>query len=84
VIKSRRLRWAGYVARIGERRGIYRVLVGKLEGKRPLRRTRFRWEDNIKMDLLEVGFGGMDWIELAQDRDSWRELVNVVMNLRVT
>ena len=67
----------------GERRGVYRVLVGKPEGKRPLGGPRRRWEDNIKMGLLEVGCGGMDWIELAQDRDRWRALVNTVMNLRV-
>ena len=83
VIKSRRMRWAGYVERMGEGRGVYRVLVGKLEGRRPLGRPRLRWEDNIKMDLQRVGYGGMDWIELAQDRDRWRALVNVVMNLRV-
>jgi len=81
VIKSRRMRWAGYVARMGEGRGVYRVLVGKPEGKRPLGRPRCRWEDNIKMDLQEVECKGMDWIELAQDRD--RALVNAVMNLRV-
>ena len=68
---------------MGQRRGIYRVLVGKPEGKRPLGRPRHRWEDNIKMDLQEVGCGGVDWIELAQDRDRWRALVNAVMNLRV-
>jgi len=68
---------------MGERRGIYRVVVGKSEGNRPLGRPRCRWEDNIKMDLHEVGFGVMDWIELAQDRDRWVALVNVVMNLRV-
>jgi hypothetical protein len=68
---------------MGEGRGVYRVLVGKPEGKRPLGRPRRRWEDNIKMDLQDVGFGVMDWIELAQDRDSWRALVNAVMNLRV-
>ena len=70
------------IVRMGERRGVYRVLVGKPEGKRPLGRPRRMWEDNIKMDLQEVGCGGMDWIELAQDRDRWRTL-NVVMNLRV-
>ena len=83
VIKSRSMRWAGRVARVMEMRGIFRVLLWKPEGKRPLGRPRRRWEDNIKMDLLEVGCGGMDWIELAQDRDRWRALVNAVMNLRV-
>jgi len=73
----------GHVACMGERRGVYRVLVGKPEGKRPLGRPRRRWEDNIKMDLQEVGCDGMDWIDLDQDRDSWRALVNAVMNLRV-
>jgi hypothetical protein len=83
AIKSRKIRWAGHVARIGERRGIYRVLVRNPEGKRPLGRPRRKWEDNIKMDLEEVGCGVMDWIELAQDRDRWRAIVNAVMNLRV-
>jgi hypothetical protein len=68
---------------MGEGRGVYRVLVGKPEGKRPLGRPRLRWEDNIKMDLQEVQCGGMDWIELAQDKDRWRTLVNAVINLRV-
>jgi hypothetical protein len=83
VIKSRRLRWAGHVARMGERRGACRALVGKPKGRRPLGRPRRRWEDNIKMDLREVGYGGADWIDLAQDRDSWRAVVYTVMNLRV-
>jgi hypothetical protein len=83
VIKSRRMRWAGYVAWMGEGRVVYRVLVGKPEGKRPLGRPRCRWEDDIKMDLQEEGFGVRDWIELAQDRDRWQALVNAVMNLRV-
>ena len=83
VLKSRRMRWAGHVARMEERRGIYRSLVGKPEGKRTFGRTRRRWEDNIKMDLQEMVLGVMDWIELAQDRDRWRALVNAVMNLRV-
>jgi len=77
------MRWAGYVARVVERRGVYGVLMGKPEGMRPLGRPRHRWEDNIKVDLQEVGCGGVDWIELAQDRDRWRALVNPVMNLRV-
>jgi len=83
VIKSRRMRWAGHVAHMGEERGVYRVLVGKLEGKRPLGKPRRRWVDNIRMDLQEVGCGYMDWIGLAQDRDRWRTLVSAVMNLRV-
>jgi hypothetical protein len=83
VIKSRRMRWAGHVARIGEGRGVYSVLVGKPEGKRPLGRPRRRWEDNIRMDLHEVGCGCEDWIWLAQDRDRWRALVSAVRNLRV-
>jgi len=77
------MRWTGHVARVGERRGVYRVLVGKPEGKRPLGRPRLRWEDNMEMELQERGCGGMDWIELAQDRDRWRALANAVMNLGV-
>ena len=83
VVKSRRMGWAGHVARMGEDRGVHRVLVGKPEGKRPLGRPRRRWQDNIKMDLQEVGCGDMDWIELAQDRDRWRAFVNVVMNFQI-
>jgi len=83
VIKSRRMRWAGHVACMGEGRGVYRVLVGKPEGRRPLGRPRRRWKDNIRMDLLEVGCGCVDWMELAQDRDRWGALVSAVMNLRV-
>jgi len=82
VIKSRRIRWAGHVAHMGEESGVYRVLVGKPEGKRPLGRPRRRWMDNIRMDLQEVGCGYMDRIGLAQDRDRWRMLVSAVMNLR--
>jgi hypothetical protein len=81
MIKSRGLRWAGHVARTGERRDAYRALVGKPEGRRPLGRLRRSWEDNIKMELREVG-GGVEWIDLAQDRDRWRALVYKVMKLR--
>ena len=83
VIELRRMRWAGHVARMGEERGVYRVLVGKREGRRPLGRPRRRWVDNIRMDLQEVGCGYMEWIGLAQDRDRWRTVVSAVMNLRV-
>jgi hypothetical protein len=83
MIKSRRKRWAGHVARLRETRNAYRILVRKPEGKRPLGRPRRRWVVNIKMDLGEIEWDGRDWIELAQDRDQWRALVNKVMNLRV-
>jgi len=83
VIKSRRMRWAGHVAHMGEGRVLYRVVVWKPEGKRPFGITRHRREDNIKMDLQEVGSGGLDWIELAEDRDRWWALVTAVMNLQV-
>ena len=83
VVKSRRIRWAGHVARMGEGRGVHRVLVGKPEGKRPLGRSRPRWEDNIKRDLQVVGGGCGEWMELAQDRDRWRALVSTATNLRV-
>ena len=83
VIKWRIMRWAEHVARMEEGRGVHGVLVGKPEGKRPLERPSRRWEDNIKMDLQEVGRGCGDWMELAQDRDRWRALVSTVMNLRV-
>ena len=82
VVKSRRMRWTWHVALMGEGRGVHRVLVGKPEGKRPLGRPRHRWEDNIKIDLQEVGRGCGDWMELAQDRDRWRALVSTVRNLR--
>jgi hypothetical protein len=83
VINLRRMRWTRQVACMGEMRGIYRVLVEKPEGKRPLGRTRHRQEDNIKMNLQKIGFEGMEWIELAHDRDRWQALVNVVLNLQV-
>jgi hypothetical protein len=83
VIQSRRIRWAGHVAGLGKRIGVYRVLVRKPEGNRPPGRSRRRWKDNIKMDLQEVECEGMEWIELAEYRDRWRALVNAIMNLRV-
>jgi len=83
VIKSRRMRWTGHVACVGEERGVYRVLVGKPEGRRPLGRPRRRWVDIIRTDLQEVGCAYMDWIGLAQDGDRWRTLVSAVMNLGV-
>jgi hypothetical protein len=83
VIKSRRMRWAEHVARMGEGRGVYRVLVGRPEDKRPLGRPRRRWEDNIKLDLREIWIDGANWIRLAQDRVQWRTFVNTVMNAPV-
>jgi len=83
MAKSRRMRWAGHVARMGEERGVYRVLLGKPEGRRPLGRPRRRWVDNIRTDLQMGGCGYIDWIGLAQDRDRWRKLVSAVMNFRV-
>jgi hypothetical protein len=83
VIKPRRMRWAGHVARMGEGRGVYRVLVGRSEGKRPLGRRRRRWEDNIKLDLREIGIDGVNWIQVSHVRVQWRAFVNMVMNLRV-
>jgi hypothetical protein len=83
IIKSRRMRWAGHVAQMGEKRNVYRLLVGKPEGMRPLGRPRRRWMGNIKMDLLEIGLNVVAWIGLVQDRYRWRALVNSVMNLRV-
>jgi len=83
VIKSRRMRWAGKVARMVEERRVYMFLVGKPEGKRPLGRPRRKWVDNIRMDLQGVGCGYMDWIWLTHDRDSWRTLMSAVINLRV-
>jgi hypothetical protein len=82
-VKSRRIRWAGHVSRMGEGRKVYKVLVGKPEGKRPLGRPRRRWEDGVRVNLREIGLGCVDWIRLAQDRDRWRAVVSAVMNLRV-
>jgi hypothetical protein len=83
MFKSKMMREAGHVALMGAKRNAYRILVGKPETKRPLGRPRRRWVDNIKIDLREVGWDGVDWIDLAQDRDRWRAYVNAVMNLRV-
>jgi hypothetical protein len=83
MIKSRRMRWAGHAAHMGKERGVYTVLVGRSEGKKPLGRPRRRWEDNIKMDIREMGIDGANWIWLAQDRVQWRDFVNTVMNLQV-
>jgi hypothetical protein len=83
VIKSRRMRWVRHVARVGEGRGVYRVLVGKPDDERSLGRPRCRWEDDIKLDLREIGIDGADWIQMAQDRVQWRAFLNTVMNLRV-
>jgi hypothetical protein len=82
MIKSRRMRYPGHAARMGEKRNAYRILVGKLEGKRPLGRPRRKWVDNIKIDLREIEWDGVDWIDLAQDRDNWWALVNTVMTHR--
>jgi hypothetical protein len=84
IIKSRRMRWAGHVARMGENRNVYKFLVGKPEGKRPVGRPRRRWIDNIKLDLLDIGVSVVDWIGLTQDRYRWRALVNAEINLRVS
>jgi hypothetical protein len=83
IVKSRRMRWAGHVTRLGEKRNEYRLLAGKPEGKRQLGRPRRRWVDNIRMDLGEVGWGDVDWIGLAKDKNRWSALVNSVLNLRV-
>jgi hypothetical protein len=83
IMKARRMRWTGHETRMGANRNAYRFLVGKLEGRRSLGRPRRRWLNNIKMDLVEVGWGDVDWIGLAQNRDRWRALMNSVLNLRV-
>jgi transcription termination factor 2 len=83
MIKSRRMRWAGHVTRMGQMRNFYKVLVGKTDGKRPLGIPRRRWKDNIKMYLRKIGLEGVDWIHVAEDRDRWRGLANTIMNLRV-
>jgi hypothetical protein len=83
MIGSSRMRWAGHVGRIGDKRNAYRILVGKSEGKRQIERPRRKWVDNIKMDLREIGWDGAHWIDMAQDRDQWRALLNTVLNYRV-
>jgi hypothetical protein len=83
MIQSRRVRWAEHVSRMGEKKNTHKILVGKPEGKRPLGRPRRRWVDNIKMDLREIGWDGVDWMDMVQDRDQWKALVNTVLNLRV-
>jgi hypothetical protein len=83
MIQTRRMRWTGHVARLGGEGNAYRILVGKPEGNRPLKRPRYKWVDNIKVDLREIGGDGMDWIYLAQVTDQWRALVNTILNLRV-
>jgi hypothetical protein len=83
MMKSRSMRWAGHVARMGATRNAYRILVGKPEGNSPLGKPIRRWVDNINIDLIEIGWDSMDWIDLAQDRDQWRALVNTVMNFWV-
>jgi hypothetical protein len=83
MIKSRRMRWAGHVTHMGEKRNAYRIFVEKREGKRPVGRPKRRWVDNIKMDLREIGWVDMDWIDLTHDREQWKTVVNTVMNLRV-
>jgi hypothetical protein len=82
MLKSRRMKWAGHVARIGAKSKAYKILVGNPEGKRPIKRPRHRWVDDIKINFREIGWGSMDWIDLAHDRDQWRALVNKVMNLQ--
>jgi hypothetical protein len=84
IIKSRRMRWAWYVARMGAKRNAYRILLGNPEGNKPLARPRHRWVDNIKMDIREIGWDCVNWIDMAQDKDQWRAVLNTVMNLRVS
>jgi hypothetical protein len=83
MIKSRRMGWAGHVARGGEKRNVYKIFVEKSGGNRPLGRPRHRWLDNVKMEFIDIGYGGMGWIDLFQDRDQWMVLMNTAMNLRV-